>query len=544
MRTSDHVPEKLGELLLKNEASIASAWANELADLPQVKALHLGAGEMQALAVEGLKQFRKDLVSPDGKETGLPAYSNILDGVDLDPTALVEALWQCRKAILPFIQASPLYQHNALAIQLDNHLGRVTLQLVRRLTDELHERYRQASDRTALIMDIARLAGSSLDLSEVLTQAGKAIATAAGADYCSFLLLNNEEELLSFTPDNIQLPDGFPGQTNSLVKIPREYLSPTDAIWEVLKEKHPVPIPDTQSSPKATHVAELQKMGVKSSMQVPCLVKGDVVAIALVATFKEYRNFSPDEIELAWTIATIVAPAIKNASLLQKVEQLAAIEERARLARSMHDNLSQTLGVLQMKASLTGELLLKDSIEAARASVNELGEIVRAAYTDVREEIFNLRTKTPGGKNFILYLRQYLATYQTSFAIKIALQADDSMDSRLDAFSADQVIYIIQEVLTNIRKHAQAELVEIRLELVGDKFQVEIQDNGIGFDPSKAGEDQDWRHFGMLIMQERAAAAGGMVEVDSQPGQGTRVRLSVPVRDIEVWNPTKGEAKK
>ena len=109
---------------------------------------------------------------------------------------------------------------------------------------------------------------------------------------------------------------------------------------------------------------------------------------------------------------------------------------------------------------------------------------------------------------------------------------------------ADQVIYIIQEVLTNIRKHAQAELVEIRLELVGDKFQVEIQDNGIGFDPSKAGEDQDWRHFGMLIMQERAAAAGGMVEVDSQPGQGTRVRLSVPVRDIEVWNPTKGEAKK
>jgi signal transduction histidine kinase len=522
-------------LLSQFKQKIASAWARELISMPIVKANGDPALEIQDLASDSLEQILGYLFSSEG-DTALPSLTGLLRLLGSDPASLTEALWLCRNAILPYIHAASPEQQNKLTLQLDDRLGRLIIQLAHQLSQDLHKKIKQASDRTAMMTDIVRLVGSTLDLGEVLTQAGKAIAAAAGANNNFFYLVSNDNDLLVFSPANIPWLKEMNVTPGSMARIPATYLSPIDALWQVLKEKRPVSIYDAQNAPNTTHVDELRKTGIKSFLLVPCVAKGVVVAVAVVETYDDYRDFSKEEIELAWAIAQIVAPAIENARLYQKVEQLAAIAERARLARAMHDNLAQTLGAMQLKASQTGELLHKDQIEEARINVIEMGKIAKEAYTDVREAIFNLRTKIPGGMDFISYLRDYLSTYQTCFGIKTNLHAEGDPSAGLTDDAADQIMYIIQEALTNIRKHAQASSVQIRLETVGKMLQVDVEDDGTGFDPSVVDQEQDWHHFGLQIMQERAAAAGGTLEVDSLPGRGTRVRVTVPVLDVAVRN--------
>ncbi len=522
---------ELRELLTSNRRSILSVWVKGLASIPQVDLLKLEESDLREVAVECLDQMLADLESPANGDILPSCFFNLINQLRSDPVAPVEVLWVFRKAVLPYIQATPVEKQVGLTHQLDEYLFKLIIRLIRRSTNELQERTKQTDQRTTMITDIVNLVSSTLDLGEVLTQAGQAIAIAAGADYCFFYLIDaeSEEDLWVFTPPNLPLPEKYTPLPSGMKKMRANFLSPDDALWQVLSEKRPVSIYDAQNAPNTTHGEALQKSGAKSFLLVPCLAKGDVSAVAVVMTFDDHRNFSTEEINLALAIATVVAPAIENARLYQKVEQLAAIEERARLARAMHDSFAQTLSALQMKASQTGELLLKQQIQAATDAVNELAEIARQAYTDVREAIFNLRARVPGGKDFVPYLHDYLATYQACFGIKTILEVEGSPTANLTGDSADQIMFIIQEALTNIRKHAFADLVQIRLEKINNMLQIDVLDNGTGFDFSIINQKQDWNHLGLQIMQERAVAVGGTVKVDSLPGRGTRVRITVPM---------------
>ncbi len=297
----------------------------------------------------------------------------------------------------------------------------------------------------------------------------------------------------------------------------------------MLDNKKPIAILDALHSPQTSHKEDIKRAGIKSFLLVPCLSKGQVVAVAVVQTFLRLKEFTPEEIEAAQAIASVVAPAIENARLHQKVEQLAALEERGRMARAMHDSLAQTLAAMQMKTSQTGDLLNTDKIEAARKNIHELNQIAREAYTDVREVIFNLRARAPGGSDFIPYLRNYLATYQTCFGITTTLEAQEDITAGVSDESTDQIMYIIQESLANTRKHAEASIIKVSILKSGQILQVDIMDNGPGFDSTQVDNKQNWQHFGLQIMKERAAAIGGIVNIDSLPGMGTRVRLTLPV---------------
>jgi signal transduction histidine kinase len=526
-------------LLARHRRSIASAWTKSLAVMPQVCLLNLGENELRALVVESVDQFREDLASPAGWDLSQVYSLSLIDRINADPAMLAEALWLIHKAILPHILGAALEKQVGLMQQLDSHLGRLTIQLTQKATYELQEENRLVSQQATTVADIVRLVGSTLDLGEVLTRAGNSIAAAAGANYCFFYLVDSEKEgdLWAFTPANIPFSGEFDISNDGMGRISHDYLSPSDAVWQVIKEKQPISIFDAQEAANTTHVDDLRKTGIKSFLLVPCLSKGVVVAVAVIMTFTDTRYFSSEEIENSLSIATIIAPAIENARLYQHVEQLSAIEERARLARMIHDNLAQTLGAMQMKTSQTGELLLKEQIEAARNNVNEIGEIARQAYTDIREVIFNLRTKTPSGEDFIRHLRDYLATYQTCFGIKTTLNVLGDPGAGITEKSSDQIMYIIQEALTNIRKHARADAVQIQLKEMDKMVQVQIADDGTGFDLPTVQSKHDWRHLGLQIMKERAAAIGSNLDIDSLPGQGTQVRITVPLRDGMAWKP-------
>jgi nitrate/nitrite-specific signal transduction histidine kinase len=230
---------------------------------------------------------------------------------------------------------------------------------------------------------------------------------------------------------------------------------------------------------------------------------------------------------LALGIANAVAPAIENARLYQRVEQLAVLEERARLAREIHDDVAQVLGALQLKVSLLDDLLSGDKITQARASLPELQDMISEAYTGVRELVFNLRAVALPTAGLLPSLQEYLADYRLHYTLDVSLEADADAAALLDGNRSVQVIRIIQEALTNARRHAQAGHAWVRIERLGERVSVSVEDDGQGFDPSGAFS-ADQPHFGLQVMRERAEKVCGRLAVNSRPGAGTRVELCLP----------------
>jgi signal transduction histidine kinase len=537
MKTLDPSIPKLVDLIHEHRQAILAAWRNELWATVTKNSLNLEASEVESASTACLDGFIEGVLNEASDEATTP-FSELSRRLDSRILLLLETLYQLRNIIHEVIRTEKTDPENRLETGLEVTVQRLAARLIDQNAAAQQKRIEAANARVTQVNYIINMVANSLDLTEVLTQAGSIIATAAGANHCYFYMIGEEDDLLIFIPATNPTIDTWKITGPTFSRNPRNLLSPKDALWQVLEEKKTVSIFDAQNAPNTTHAEMLRKSGIKSFLLVPCLSKSEVVAVAVVQVFERNKEFSPEEIEAAQAIASVVAPAIENARLHQKVEQLAALEERARMARTMHDSLAQTLGAMQLKASQAGDMLDRDKLEAARKNVTELNEIARQAYTDVREAIFNLRARAPGGADFVPYLRNYLSMYQTCFGIKTSLEAETGATTGVSDECTDQIMYIIQESLANTRKHAGASSIQVLMERSPAILEVDIQDNGAGFDPASVKTENTWEHFGLQIMKERASAIGGIVNIDSLPGKGTRVRLTVPIlNSIPPINP-------
>jgi signal transduction histidine kinase len=223
-----------------------------------------------------------------------------------------------------------------------------------------------------------------------------------------------------------------------------------------------------------------------------------------------------------------VVVSIVNAQLYRQLRYLAALEERDRLAREMHDHLSQALGYLNVKASLTSDLLSTGRDQQAQESLLELKRVAKKVYTDVRETIFNLRTVVSPRVGLIPTLRDYLADYRAHYGVEADLVFGDIDLVELLPEVAGQLLCIVQEALANVRKHAGACRVRIRCDQEGDQVCIRIEDDGQGFLPDQVAEETS-QHYGLQIMAERAESVGGSLELVSQPGLGTQVIVRMPL---------------
>ncbi len=222
-------------------------------------------------------------------------------------------------------------------------------------------------------------------------------------------------------------------------------------------------------------------------------------------------------------------------SLSQK-EELAIVEERTRLSREMHDSLGQVLGYLGLKADEIGILLTTGRTEQAIKRIKKVRKVIRNASDDVRHLILALRTPASPEVGLSLVLQDYLESFQQQTDIKISMDIQDGKATRFSAKVALQLMRVIQEALNNVRKHADASQVAVSFRIVSDEALISIADEGIGFDPSAIYNSG--RHFGIQMMKERISDLGGSLEIDSQPGKGTRVLAKLP---LEVRDETTGE---
>ena len=222
-----------------------------------------------------------------------------------------------------------------------------------------------------------------------------------------------------------------------------------------------------------------------------------------------------------------------QAKLITQKQALAMLQERERLARDLHDTLGQVLGYASMQVDAAAKLSRDGQGEAAAAQLDRLGRMIREAHAEMREFIMNLRTAPALQGTFFAAVQQYLEGFTGNYDIQTDLTIGPSWNGT--TFSPDmqmQIFRIVQEALTNARKHSKAHHVQVKFEAEDGRIFVIIRDDGHGFSPNHL-EKVYGQHFGLQFMQERAGQLGGTLQIQTTPGKGTEVVLEVPAKEFE-----------
>jgi signal transduction histidine kinase len=216
-----------------------------------------------------------------------------------------------------------------------------------------------------------------------------------------------------------------------------------------------------------------------------------------------------------------------------QVRLLAVLEERDRIGREMHDGLAQVLGYVNTKAQAAHEFLRADDTWAADRQLKELIIAAQEAYTDAREVINGLRMNGVHERGMAGLAEEYVERFRRQSGVAAALVVRPSWDDgALPATAKVQSLRIIQEALTNARKHANASHVGVILEKRNNAALIQVKDDGCGFMLSRLLRP-DFSRYGLRTMRERAQAVGGTLRIESAPGQGTCIKATLPLIEQE-----------
>lgn len=263
--------------------------------------------------------------------------------------------------------------------------------------------------------------------------------------------------------------------------------------------------------------------------------------------------FEPADRSTLATFGRLGALAQEHARMSAARREGDVLTERLRIARELHDSLAQVLAVAHLQlTSLTSREQIAGTPVAGE--LEELARVCREAHADVRESIFGLRETTRGELSLVEGLERCLQTFETHAGIQARLVVEDAelladpdadagpdevvgRDPRsvpgadavtLPAHSRAQVLRLVQEALTNVRKHARASRATVRISRQGQATLVTVEDDGCGFDPGLDHRDLADQRFGLRSMRERAEEVAGQFTVESRPGEGTRIVVLLP----------------
>ena len=234
------------------------------------------------------------------------------------------------------------------------------------------------------------------------------------------------------------------------------------------------------------------------------------------------------------TLSDLASIAIASARMRESERQGAIVAERERIAREMHDSLAQILGVTHLRiVALSGRTEI-ESAPRVIAELEDLATLTEEAYRDVREAILGLREASRVDRGFIDSLEAYLEKYSHQSGIPATLETSIDGELPLPPRSELQIIRVIQEALTNVRKHGDARSVVVRIGDGAEGTTIVIADDGRGFDVAETLLGRDG--FGLHTMRERMELVGGTLTIDSAPGCGTRIIAMMP-RHVQAGPP-------
>ncbi len=238
------------------------------------------------------------------------------------------------------------------------------------------------------------------------------------------------------------------------------------------------------------------------------------------------EDFDRADQETVERFAALAALALKNAHQLQRIEALAIVAERNRVAREMHDGVAQIFGYVSTKSQAASELVQTGQPDRAIEYLAEIQGVAGEALDDVRHQIVALRMDV-ADECLPEAIRRYLAYWSRRSGIRSELSADDGIPT-LAPETRLQILRIVQEALTNIEKHAQATQATVRIQAAATGILIDVDDDGLGISDIRNGMREGPR-FGVAIMTERARAISGQLDLLPSERGGVRVRLRLPL---------------
>ena len=246
----------------------------------------------------------------------------------------------------------------------------------------------------------------------------------------------------------------------------------------------------------------------------------------LVVMRRGVRPFVPADTRLLTSVADACAAAVADARARIEEQDRAVLEERQRIARELHDSLAQVLAVTHLRLRALGSRSELVDLGPLRDEVDQIADVCHEGYRDVREAILGLHDVGDGQRTFLELLRVYMDKYSDQCGIRAVLDAEFADGLVLAPHTELHMVRVIQEALTNVRKHSGARTVEVRVAQEPTTTLVVIEDDGRGFDVG--GVDLCSGGYGLSSMRERLALLGGSLTVKSAPGSGSCVIAQLP----------------
>ncbi|NDJ51532.1 MAG: GAF domain-containing protein [Chloroflexi bacterium] len=373
-------------------------------------------------------------------------------------------------------------------------------------TDEIEKRRRVAES----LRHILAILNSNRPLADILDfivdQARDLLGGHAGA-ICSLTSLNDV--------CTVQAAQGL----HTAPRLPATHFPGWQVMAEVSTHRQPVAISGEGGMVAPSPDSDVVIKPYRALLAVPLIISEEIYG-CLIMYYPEEREFAEEEINLAMTFADQAALAIENAHLRERVERMAVMEERSRLARDLHDSVTQSLYSLTLLVEGWRRMLNAGKMEFVDDQLIEVGHISNQALREMRLLIHELRPPTLEQEGFLGALHQRLSAVERRSGVQARLVADDIVE--LPASYEEALYRIVIEALNNALKHAAANSVTVYLRLGADQLDVEIADDGCGFDLSSL---PDGGGIGLTSMRERADSIGAAFEITSTEGTGTSVHI-------------------
>jgi signal transduction histidine kinase len=350
----------------------------------------------------------------------------------------------------------------------------------------------------------------SLVLDEVLRALTDAAIDVLDADRSAVLIFDENTRELQVRATS--------GLSNSQVQALVDSLNGLDA---TTIEKLDVPrvVPDTSRDLRMVQDVS-RAVGLASVIDVPITIAGKRFGLFSMG-WVDHHEINSDEVRMASAMGQRAAVAIENARLYERAQHAASLEERQRLARELHDSVSQALYGISLGTRTAKTLLERDPARVGEP-LEYVSGLAEAGLAELRALIFELRPESLEAEGLLAAFEKQFAAMHARHGIVMVTSLEGEPDLRLDL---KEVLYRIgQEAMHNTVKHARATKAWVTLRKADGRVTLEVRDNGVGFDPN--GEFPG--HLGLRSMTERATSSGGTLTIESAPGSGTTVRISVP----------------
>jgi nitrate/nitrite-specific signal transduction histidine kinase len=396
------------------------------------------------------------------------------------------------------------------------------------MSEELDDSYssleKKVAERThelATLNAIAARVSSSLNLSEIMADALERIMELTGMEHGIAYRIEGGEGGAANTGTDTEEPHlrvmAFRGLPPTFADLGEGLPLRQSAAGVAGRRGEPVIWTLAELPTESALKERLVTLGVEQIIAIPLMAKGRLVGSLNLST-NQSQTYPPEQIALLKTIGQQIGVAVENAYLYEQAEQTAIAAERSRLARELHDAVTQTLFSANLIADVIPRIW-KRNPEEGMQNLEELRQLTRGALAEMRTLLLEMRPETLERVDIKSLLTQLADAFvgRVRVPVSLAIQGDCEL-----THDVKLVFYrVTQEALNNIAKHSGARQVELHLECQPGHMNLYIKDDGLGFDPDSITAD----HLGIAIMRERANSVGATLKIESQLNQGTTVQL-------------------